>query len=566
MDNQIKVVILQKKSLQIFLNLKSPNWIIEEEAITYKNIKQQEIFEFDVIMPPITLQEEIFQSIMLPKISFLQFCLFIILSLQGYNSAVFAYGATSSGKTYTILGPESTIEQILNNKFNIDQSSGILPRSFYQIVDGYQQIKQQASLQQVTLKANYVEIYNEQIYDLLNQQYKTNNQKLDLKISTIADGPKLIGVREVQVESVNDLMELIAFGSYNRAIGATQFNSRSSRSHVIFTIELLVEWKDKSLRTSKIQFIDLAGSERLAKTVAKGQMLEETKKINQSLHCLGHCIMALSSRKTNKHVPYRDSKLTLLLKECLGGNSNTSFICAVSAALEHEEKTIQTLKFAQRAKLILNKVKINIKLSYEQIEKQMTMLKQELSMMEKILTMNGIKYDKQIFKEQNFQLQIDQTMNIEELTGDYRKAKRRSLQTSNSKSDIKEQFSYRFQQYLDSENSKPQQNSSPNSKRIGSRQSGGNLRKQSLPCSLDGSEAEPDENGEHYLNEAQLIQALKSISETPRELSQFVNGRASQIKFHTQESQYQSSTTNQTTNTEQLKDMPKKRDSCCQVF
>ncbi|CAD8168838.1 unnamed protein product [Paramecium pentaurelia] len=556
MDNQIKVVI-RFKSILSTEEESSPNWIIEEEAITYKNIKQQEIFEFDVIMPPITLQEEIFQSIMLPKISFF---------LQGYNSAVFAYGATSSGKTYTILGPESTIEQILNNKFNIDQSSGILPRSFYQIVDGYQQIKQQESLQQVTLKANYVEIYNEQIYDLLNQQYKTNNQKLDLKISTIADGPKLIGVREVQVESVNDLMELIAFGSYNRAIGATQFNSRSSRSHVIFTIELLVEWKDKSQRTSKIQFIDLAGSERLAKTVAKGQMLEETKKINQSLHCLGHCIMALSSRKTNKHVPYRDSKLTLLLKECLGGNSNTSFICAVSAALEHEEKTIQTLKFAQRAKLILNKVKINIKLSYEQIEKQMTMLKQELSMMEKILTMNGIKYDKQIFKEQNFQLQIDQTMNIEELTGDYRKAKRRSLQTSNSKSDIKEQFSYRFQQYLDSENSKPQQNSSPNSKRIGSRQSGGNLRKQSLPCSLDGSEAEPDENGEHYLNEAQLIQALKSISETPRELSQFVNGRSSQIKFHTQESQYQSSTTNQTTNTEQLKDMPKKRDSCCQVF
>ncbi|CAD8176910.1 unnamed protein product [Paramecium octaurelia] len=556
MDNQIKVII-RFKSILSTEEESSPNWIIEEEAITYKNTKQDEIFEFDVIMPPMTLQEEIFQTIMLPKISFF---------LQGYNSAVFAYGATSSGKTYTILGPESTIEQILNNKFNIDSSSGILPRSFYQIVEGYQKIKQQESLQQVTLKANYVEIYNEQIYDLLNQQYKTNNQKLDLKISSIADGPKLMGVREVQVESVNDLMELVAFGSYNRAIGATQFNSRSSRSHVIFSIELFVEWKDKSQRTSKIQFIDLAGSERLAKTVAKGQMLEETKKINQSLHCLGHCIMALSSRKSNKHVPYRDSKLTLLLKECLGGNSNTSFICAVSAALEHEEKTIQTLKFAQRAKLILNKVKINIKLSYEQIEKQMTMLKQELSMMEKILLMNGIKYDKQIFKEQNFQLQIDQAMNIDELTGEYRKSLRRSLQQSSSKSDIKEQFSYRFQQYLDNENLKPKQNSSPNSKRIGQRQSGGNLRKQSLPCSLDGSEAEPDENGDNYLNEAQLISALKSISETPRELQQFISGRGSQIKFQTQESQYQSTTTNQTTNTEQLKDQPKKRDSCCQVF
>ncbi|CAD8079987.1 unnamed protein product [Paramecium primaurelia] len=566
MDNQIKVVI-RFKSILATEEESSPNWIIEEEAITYKNTKQDEIFEFDVIMPPMTLQEEIFQTIMLPKISFF---------LQGYNSAVFAYGATSSGKTYTILGPESTIEQILNNKFNIDQSSGILPRSFYQIVDGYQKIKQQESLQQVTLKANYVEIYNEQIYDLLNQQYKTNNQKLDLKISTIADGPKLMGVREVQVESVNDLMELVAFGSYNRAIGATQFNSRSSRSHVIFSIELLVEWKDKSQRTSKIQFIDLAGSERLAKTVAKGQMLEETKKINQSLHCLGHCIMALSSRKNNKHVPYRDSKLTLLLKECLGGNSNTSFICAVSAAQEHEEKTIQTLKFAQRAKLILNKVKINIKLSYEQIEKQMTMLKQELSMMEKILLMNvfylthiyfqGIKYDKQIFKEQNFQLQIDQTMNIDELTGEYRKSIRRSLQQSSSKSDIKEQFSYRFQQYLDSENLKPKQNSSPNSKRISQRQSGGNLRKQSLPCSLDGSEAEPDENGDNYLNEAQLISALKSISETPRELQQFISGRGSQIKFQTQESQYQSTTTNQTTNTDQIQQQQKKRDSCCQIF
>lgn len=114
---------------------------------------------------------------------------------------------------------------------------------------------------------------------------------------------------------------------------------------MIFSVELVVEWHDKSIRTSKIQFVDLAGSERLAKSVAKGQVLEETKKINQSLTCLGHCIMALSSGK-KKHVPYRDSKLTLLLKECLGGNSNTSFICAVSGAVEHEEKTLQTLRFA----------------------------------------------------------------------------------------------------------------------------------------------------------------------------------------------------------------------------
>lgn len=166
-------------------------------------------------------------------------------------------------------------------------------------------------------------------------------------------GIQCMGLTQRFISLPEEIFECLAIGTANKQVTGTNLNERSSRSHTVFILDLEQKFMTGTLKKSRLNLVDLAGSEKIAKTGAEGQSLEEAKKINLSLTTLSRCISALTNKE--KHVPFRESKLTMILKESLGGNSKTSLICTASSKEEHKEETINTLKFAERAKLIVNK-------------------------------------------------------------------------------------------------------------------------------------------------------------------------------------------------------------------
>merc|ERR1719410_188533 len=261
--------------------------------------------------------------------------------LEGYNGTVFAYGQTGCGKSFSMQGiPDPATQR------------GIIPRAFehiFETIDTSENMK-------YLVHASYLEIYNEDIRDLLGDDIK---KKLDLK-----EHPERgVYVKDISLHPVANTAEceaLMAKGWSNRATGATKMNADSSRSHSIFTIniEMMDSGGEGHIRKGKLNLVDLAGSERQAKTEATGARLKEATKINLSLSALGNVISALVDGKSS-HIPYRDSKLTRLLQDSLGGNTKTMMIACLSPADNNYEETISTLRYANRAKNIKNKLKIN---------------------------------------------------------------------------------------------------------------------------------------------------------------------------------------------------------------
>lgn len=202
-----------------------------------------------------------------------------------------------------------------------------------------------------------LEIYKEQFVDLLKTKDKAHR---DLKLMTsTAKGTYVEGLTSVAVSSHQQIMDLIKHGLENRHTGQTKQNQQSSRSHSIFMIEVLQHLRNNVVQRGVINLVDLAGSERVSKSAADGLALEEAKKINQSLSALGKVINSISKNKS--HVPYRDSKLTRLLQESLGGNNQTTLIVCCSMHSSQSEETLSTLRFAHSAKMIQNKVRRNQK-------------------------------------------------------------------------------------------------------------------------------------------------------------------------------------------------------------
>lgn len=231
---------------------------------------------------------------------------------------------------------------------------GIIPRTFSHIIGVIQSSKEKNFL----VRVSFLEIYNEMIRDLLSDDSKkTLDLKQDPKKGVYVDGLKMEVVKTVQ-----EMLTWMDKGDKNRSVGGTKMNAESSRSHSIFTIYLEVEEKidnsNSKIKAGKLNLVDLAGSERQSKTEAKGQRLKEATKINLSLSALGNVIAALVSGKS-KHIPYRDSKLTRMLQDSLGGNTKTLMIAAISPADDNYDETLGTLKYANRAKQIKNKPKIN---------------------------------------------------------------------------------------------------------------------------------------------------------------------------------------------------------------
>jgi kinesin family protein 3/17 len=263
--------------------------------------------------------------------------------LEGYNGTIFAYGQTGTGKTYSMVG--------IRNK---PDEYGILPNTFAHI---FAHIAECQAGRAFLVRASYLELYNEEVRDLLTG----SKEKLDIK-ERPDTGVYVKGLSTVVVQSVDEMLKLMDIGNSNRAVGATAMNAGSSRSHSIFSITVEVSEKgddgEEHIRAGKLHLVDLAGSERQSKTGATGERLKEATKINLSLSALGNVISALVDGKSS-HIPYRDSKLTRLLQDSLGGNAKTMMVATLSPASYNYDETLSTLRYANRAKNIKNKPKIN---------------------------------------------------------------------------------------------------------------------------------------------------------------------------------------------------------------
>ncbi|XP_013147800.1 PREDICTED: chromosome-associated kinesin KIF4-like isoform X1 [Papilio polytes] len=268
---------------------------------------------------------------------------------QGYNVTILAYGQTGSGKTYTMGTNYSGSEGDSTNL-------GVIPQAVADIFD-FIDVNETKFSFKVTV--SFMELYQEQCYDLLSGKERAHSV-IDIR-EDINKGVHLPGITELPVTSTAETMMVLEKGSIGRVTGSTAMNQASSRSHAVFTIVVAKESKaDKNLATtSKFHFVDLAGSERIKKTKASGERLREGVKINQGLLALGNVISALGDGTNRSFISYRDSKLTRLLQDSLGGNSLTMMVACVSPADYNLDETVSTLRYADRARRIRNKPVIN---------------------------------------------------------------------------------------------------------------------------------------------------------------------------------------------------------------
>lgn len=327
---------------------------VDGNLLTLGSIERAKTFKFDHIFAEATTQMEVYRRVALPIVDKV---------LKGYNGTIFAYGQTGTGKTYTMSGYQKT-----------DDLKGIIPNTFTHIFSQIDRSNDKTFVVTVT----YVEIYNEEIRDLLSKNNKLEIREIPSLGVYIKD---LIGC---PVSSVKSMIDLMNRGNTNRITRSTTMNDVSSRSHAIFSIR--IEIKDKITKktlTGKLNLVDLAGSERQAKTQAAGERLREANSINQSLSVLGNVISALVDGK-GSHIPYRNSKLTRLLKDSLGGNSKTAMIAMLSPSELDYDETLSTLRYASRVKFIKNYTQINTdKLGLiESFENEIKQLQARITLME----------------------------------------------------------------------------------------------------------------------------------------------------------------------------------------
>ena len=302
----------------------------------------------------------------------------VLAALDGFNATVFAYGQTGSGKTFSITGGAERY---------VDR--GIIPRAVSLI---FQQFTDRSDTK-FTAYISYLEIYNEAGYDLLDPQHDQMGTKMSLeelpKVTMLEDDDGNVHLRGLSMHLANseeDALNLLFLGDTNRAISETPMNLASSRSHCVFTVSMEARQTGSDvIRRSKLHLVDLAGSERVHKTNAGGQVLREAKYINTSLHYLEMVIVALHERSTKgrQHIPYRNSMLTSVLRDSLGGNCKTAMIATINAEASHTDESISTCRFAQRVALVQNDAMLNEEvdpsLVIKRLKAEIVKLKEELS-------------------------------------------------------------------------------------------------------------------------------------------------------------------------------------------
>ncbi|XP_069686523.1 kinesin-like protein KIF12 isoform X2 [Periplaneta americana] len=302
------------------------------------------VFSYNVVFEPGATQDDVLQYSGIKRL--------IEMAVEGFSTTAFCYGQTGSGKTHTLTGPPGLFEK---NPDPFSQDHGLVFRSFMYLF----QLLQERSDFHFVLKASFLEIYNEKVIDLLNPG--SARKPLAVRWSKKSRGFFVENLFTVDCEELDDLLAVLEEGMRNRSVGKHNMNDYSSRSHTILTVRITSEQQMGEdgvfiSKQGKINFVDLAGSEMTKKTNSEGKTLEEANNINKSLMVLGYCIASLSDpRKKAGHIPYRDSKLTKLLADSLAGNGVTLMIACISPARSNVSETLNTLRYAARAKKIRTK-------------------------------------------------------------------------------------------------------------------------------------------------------------------------------------------------------------------
>eukprot|EP00105_Crassostrea_gigas_P031495 XP_011454205.1 PREDICTED: kinesin-like protein KIF27 isoform X2 [Crassostrea gigas] len=347
-------------------------------------------FTFDYVLSSKTTQEEVYKSCVESLVRSI---------FEGYNATVFAYGQTGSGKTYTVGGG--------NMNSITEEEYGVIPRALKDMFDYMQANKEM----EYSVKVSYIEIYKEELQDLLDIETPANNLHVreDDKGNTV-----IIGAREVECETLDDVMSLLESGSSVRHTGSTQMNEQSSRSHSVFTVNIGQKWSENDVMAEKrkqsestesldedithtmfgkFHFVDLAGSERAHRTGNVGDRFKESVHINSGLLALGNVISALGDpKKKATHIPYRESKITRLLKDSLGGNAKTLMICCISPSSANLDESHNALKYANRARNIKNTPVVNRdvqSIRFEEMQTEIKALREELVRQRTSMLSNG---------------------------------------------------------------------------------------------------------------------------------------------------------------------------------
>ncbi|XP_057876728.1 kinesin-like protein KIF6 [Melospiza georgiana] len=327
------------------------------------NKRESYKFKFQKIFDQEAKQDVIFDSIAKPVAE----CV-----LAGYNGTIFAYGQTGSGKTFTITGGAERYSD-----------RGIIPRTLSYI---FGQLQKDSS-KVYTTHVSYLEIYNECGYDLLDPRHEASKMEDLPKVTIMEDSDQNIHLKNLSLQQATneeEALNLLFLGDTNRMIAETPMNQASSRSHCIFTIHISSkEPGSATIRRSKLHLVDLAGSERVAKSGIGGHLLTEAKYINLSLHYLEQVIIALAE-KNRSHIPYRNSMMTSVLRDSLGGNCMTTMIAMLAMDKRNIDESISTCRFAQRVALIKNEAVLNEeidpRLMIIQLKKEIQDLKDELAL------------------------------------------------------------------------------------------------------------------------------------------------------------------------------------------
>ncbi|KAG8098161.1 hypothetical protein GUJ93_ZPchr0013g37896 [Zizania palustris] len=369
-DNNVQVVIRVRPLSSSEISLQGQNRCVRQDSyqsITWTGHPESR-FTFDLVADEHVTQENLFKVTGVPMVD---------NCMAGYNSCMFAYGQTGSGKTHTMLG------DIENGTRRNNVNCGMTPRVFEHLflrIQKEKEIRREEKLR-FTCKCSFLEIYNEHILDLLNPNAANLQIREDAK-----KGVHVENLTEIEVSNAREALQQLVEGAANRKVAATNMNRASSRSHSVFICLIESKWESQGIshhRFSRFNLVDLAGSERQKSSGAEGERLKEATNINKSLSTLGLVItnlIAVSNKKSH-HVPYRDSKLTFLLQDSLGGNSKTTIIANISPSSCCVAETLSTLKFAQRAKYIRNNAIINEEASGDVLSMRLQIqhLKKEVS-------------------------------------------------------------------------------------------------------------------------------------------------------------------------------------------
>ena len=363
-----------------------------------KNQTNKGQYAMDRVFDETITQEELFKEIGEPILKNF---------IGGYNCTIFCYGQTGAGKTHTMMGP---LDQLFEEE---SPSHGLIPRIIHYIFNEKEKVyniitnntTEKCKNIKYQVKTCVMEIYQEQIIDLLNPNNQNNQiDKKDPAELKIKEDPKkgmyIQGITEAEVLNAKEAKSLILTGLKSRHVAATEMNAESSRSHLLFSIYLNAQYIDPKggevKKNSRLHLIDLAGSERQKKTKAIGERIKEACMINKSLSTLGNVINALVevNEGKGKYIPFRDSKLTYFLKDSLGGNSKTTIVANISCSLMQVGETISTLKFVQRAKMIKNSVSLNVS-----VQENIETLHAEIKKLKEIIAKGGICDLSQIYGE-----------------------------------------------------------------------------------------------------------------------------------------------------------------------